>query len=69
MLASGTQFAFLRETWMNLNRFKEYYDRLGFWGFWMGVFFLALLAYGLFRLFFDLVGPYIVGLWLAGVLD
>lgn len=53
---------------MDLNRFTEFYRRVGFWNFWVGVLALAVIAYGLFELFTEIVGPYIVGLWLAGVL-
>lgn len=53
---------------MNLNRFRDFYERMGFWTFWLGILGLALIAYGLFLLFTEIVGPYIVGLWLAGVI-
>lgn len=53
---------------MDLNRFREFYERVGFWKFWFGILVLALLAYGLFLVFAEYVGPYIVGLWLAGVI-
>lgn len=52
---------------MNLNRFRDFYERWGFWTFWFGVLMLALVAYGLFLLFTEIVGPYVVGLWLVGV--
>jgi hypothetical protein len=53
---------------MDLNRFQEFYERVGFWKFWLGILILAAIAYGLFLIFFEIVGPYIVGLWLMGVL-
>lgn len=68
MLGSVMQSASLREIWMDLNRFQEFYKRIGFWKFWMGILVLALLAYGLFLLFAEYVGPYVVGLWLTGVI-
>lgn len=49
---------------MNLNRFREFYERMGFWAFWVGILALALIAYGLFWLFTEIVGPYVVGLWI-----
>lgn len=53
---------------MDLNRFREFYERLGFWKFWWGILMLAFVVYGLFLIFTEIVGPYIVGLWLAGVI-
>lgn len=50
---------------MDLNRFQEFYKRVGFWKFWCGVLILALAAYGLFIVFTEYVGPYVVGLWLT----
>jgi hypothetical protein len=49
---------------MDLSRFKELYERVGFWAFWMGVLTLAVAAYGLFLVFAKIVGPYAVGMWL-----
>lgn len=54
---------------MNLSRFQEFYERLGFWTFWIGIFGLAIVAYVLFLLFTLYVGPYVVGLWLAWVMN
>lgn len=50
---------------MDLNRFREFYERIGFWKFWGVILMLALMAYGLFLLFTRIVGPYVVGLWLT----
>jgi len=52
---------------MDLNRFKDFYEQVGFWQFWFGILLLALVAYSLFIFFLDYVGPYVVGLWLAGM--
>ena len=65
MLASVMQSTSLREIWMDLNRFREFYERIGFWKFWGVILMLALMAYGLFLLFTRIVGPYVVGLWLT----
>jgi len=53
---------------MDLNRFKEFYERIGFWQFWFAILGFAFIAYGLFMFFTELVGPYVVGLWLASEL-
>lgn len=53
---------------MNWNRFREFYERVGFWQFWLGLLLLALVVYSLFVFFLDYVGPYVVGLWLAEML-
>lgn len=53
---------------MDLDRFREFYERVGFWKFWFGILILALFAYGLFVVFAEYVGPYVVGLWLAEVI-
>jgi hypothetical protein len=53
---------------MDLNRFREFYERVGFWNFWLAILALALAAYSLFAFFLDYVGPYVVGLWLAGMI-
>lgn len=50
---------------MDLEKFREFYNRVGFWKFWLWVVIYALLAYGLFLLFTRIVGPYVVGLWLT----
>lgn len=53
---------------MGLNRFREFYERVGFWKFWFIILMVALVAYGLFIVFAQYVGPYVVGLWLTGAL-
>jgi hypothetical protein len=65
MLGCVTRFASLREIWMSLNKFREFYERMGFWAFWIGILGLALIAYGLVMFFAEIVGPYVVGLWLT----
>jgi len=50
---------------VSLSRFTEFYERVGFWRFWLGILGLALVAYALFLVFTEYVGPYVVGLWLT----
>lgn len=50
---------------MDLSRFREFYERIGFWNFWWGILALATMAYVIFQVFAYVVGPYVVGMWLA----
>ncbi len=52
---------------MGLDRFQKYYELVGYWKFWVGVLGFALVAYGLLLVFTEIVGPYVVGLWLIWV--
>lgn len=53
---------------MNWNRFKDFYARVGFWPFWLGIALLGLVAYVVFLVFANYVGPYVLGLWLIGTI-